>query len=79
MIQKDQCLPPHVPLFSPVIKSLRNKENYDYPETTDTLRTKKDDTSRTNRDDSVENVKSMKNTNYDDEYKKNNSQHQDGN
>ena len=79
MIQKDQCLPPHVPLFSPVIKSLRNEENYDYPETTDTLRTKKDDTARTNWDYSIENVKTMKNTDDDDEYKEDNLQHQDSN
>ena len=35
--------------------------------------------SRTDQDDSIEDVKSMKNTNYDDEYKEDNSQHQHGN
>ena len=35
--------------------------------------------SRTNQDDSLKNVKSMKNKNYDDKYKENNSQHQYGN
>ena len=35
--------------------------------------------SRTNRDDSIKNMKSMKNTNYYDKYKEDNSQNQDGN
>ena len=78
-VQKYQCLPPHVPLFPPGSKSLINEANNDNHETTDTSRTDKDDTSITNRDDSMENVKSMKNTNDDDEYKEENSQHQDGN
>ena len=78
-IQRDQCLPPHLPPFPPGFKSLRNEENYDYNETKDTSSTDKDDTSRTNQDDSIENLKSMKNTNDDEKYKEENSQHQDGN
>ena len=35
-LQNDQCLPPHVPPFNPGIKSLRNEENDDNLETTDT-------------------------------------------
>ena len=35
--------------------------------------------SRTDKYDSIENVKSIKNTKYDDKYKEENSQHQDGN
>ena len=50
----------HVPPFSSGCILLRNKANYDNPETTDTLRTDKDDTSCNNRDDSIENVKAMK-------------------
>ena len=33
-LQKDQCLPPHVPPFLTGFKSLRNEANYDNPETT---------------------------------------------
>ena len=61
------------------MKSLKNEANGDSPETTDTLCPDKYDTSRTNRDDSIENVKSMKKTNDDKKYKRDNSQHQDGN
>ena len=68
-LQKYQCLPPHVPPFPTGFKSVRNEANYDNPETTYTSRTDKYDTSRTNRDDYIENVKSMNNTNDDDEYK----------
>ena len=64
VLQKYQCLPQHVPPFPPGFKSLINEANYDNPETTDNSRTDKDDTSRTNADDPIENVKSMKNTNY---------------
>ena len=78
-LQKYQCLPPHVPPFPPGFKSLRNEANDDNPETKDTSRTDKDDTSPTNWYDSIENVKSMKNTNDDDKYKEDNLQHQDGN
>ena len=53
-LQKYQWLPPQVPPFYPGFKSLRNKANYDNPETKDTSRTDKDDTSRTNWDDSIE-------------------------
>ena len=78
-LQKYQCLSPHLPLFPSGFKALRNKSNYDNPETTDTSRTDKDDTSHTNQDDSIENVKYMKNINDDEKYKEDNSQHQDGN
>ena len=78
-IPKDPCLTPHVNTFPPGMKSLRNKENDDNPETTDTSRTDKDDTSRTNQDGSVENVEDMKNTNYDDECREYTSQHKDVN
>ena len=61
------------------MKSLRNEENYDNPETADTSRTDKYDTSHTNRDDFIESVKYIKNSNYDEEYKEDNSQYQDGN
>ena len=46
-LEKDQCFPPHVPTFYPGFKSVRNKENDDNPESKDTSRTDKDDTSRT--------------------------------
>ena len=55
-LPKYQCLPPHVPQFPPGFKSLRNEENDDNPETTDTSHTDKDDTSCTNQDDSIENM-----------------------
>ena len=66
-IQKYQCLPPHVPPFPPGFKSLRNKANDNNHESTDTSRTDKYNMSRTNQYYSIENVKSMKNTN--DDYK----------
>ena len=66
-LQKYQRLPPHVPPFPPIFKSLRNEPNDDNPETTDTQRTNKYDTSRNNQDDSIEILKSTKNTNDDDE------------
>ena len=78
-LQKFKILPPHVPPFTPGFASLRKEANDDNHESTDTSRTDKDDTSLTNWDDSIENVKSMKNTNDDDRYKKDNLQHQDGN
>ena len=78
-IQKDKWLPPHFSPFPPGFKSLRNEANDDDTETTDTSCTDKDDTPCTNWDDYIENVKAMKNTNDDDEYKQDNSQHQDGN
>ena len=68
-IQKDKFLPPHLPPFPPGFKSLRNEANDDDPGTTDTSCTDKDDTPCTNWDDYIENVKAMKNTNDDDEYK----------
>ena len=40
-----ECLPSHVPPFSSLIKSLRNKVKDDNLETTDTSVTDKDDTS----------------------------------
>ena len=52
-LQKEQCLPPHVPPFPPRFKSLRNEANDDNPETTDTSHTGEDDRSRSNRDDSI--------------------------
>ena len=57
---------------------MKNEANDDNTETTDTSRTDKDDTSRTNRDDFIEIRKPLKKY-YDDEYKEDNSQHQDGN
>ena len=71
-IQKYQCLPPQVPPFTSRFKSTRNEANNDNLETTDTSRTDKDDTLRTNLDDSIENMKTMKKTNYDNEYKEDN-------
>ena len=68
-IKKYQCLPPHVTPFPPGFKSLRNKADDDNPETKDTSRIDKYDTSLTNRDGSIENLKAMENTNDDDEYK----------
>ena len=61
---KYQYFPSHIPPFSSVFKSLRNKENYDNPETIDTSLTDKDDMSHTNRYDSIENVKGMKTNDY---------------
>ena len=58
-MQKYQCLPSHVPPFSSGIKSLRNEENDDNPETIDNSRTDKDDTSNTNRDDYIKDVKDI--------------------
>ena len=72
-IQKYQCLPPNVTPFPPKFKSLRNEANDDNPESTDTSHTDKYNTSRTYSDGSIENVKSTKNKNYDDEYKEVNS------
>ena len=63
--KKDQCLTPEVPPFLPGNKSLRNEENDDKSETTDTSHTEKYGTSHANRDDSIANVKGMKNTNDD--------------
>ena len=77
--KNNQCLTSDVPPFLPGNKLLRNQENDDDPETTDTSHTEKEDTSYTNQDDSIENVKDMKNTNDDDKYKENTSKHQDGN
>ena len=68
-IKKDQSLPPHVPKFPPVFKSLIKQVDDDYHESIDTSRTDKDDISHTNQYDSIENLKSMKNKNYDDKYK----------
>ena len=78
-LQKDQCLPPHIPPFPLVFKSLRNEANDYNPETTDTSRTDKYDMPRTNWDDSIENVKSMIKTNDDDKYKEGDLRHQHGN
>ena len=47
-LPKYQFLQSHIPPFSSGFKLLRNKANDDNPETTDTSRTDKDDTSRTN-------------------------------
>ena len=68
-LQNDQCLTPHLPPFPPGFKSLRNEADNYNPETTDTSCIDEYDMSRTNRDDSIENVKSIKNTNDDDKYK----------
>ena len=78
-IKKYQSLPPHVPKFSPGFKSLRNEADGDNHEYTDTSRTDKDDMSLTNQDNSIENLKSMKNKNDNEEYKEENLQHQNGN
>ena len=78
-LEKYQSLPPHVPPFPPVFKSLRDEENDDNPGYTYSSRTDKYYMSRTDRDDSIENVKSVKNTYDDDKYKEENSQHQHGN
>ena len=78
-LKKDQWLTPEVPLFLPGNKSLRNKENDNNPETTDTSHTEKDDMSHTNQDDSIANVKDMKNTNDDEKHKKDTPKHQYGN
>ena len=43
-IKKDQSLPPHVPKFRPVCKSLRNEADDNHPESTYTSRTDKYDT-----------------------------------
>ena len=66
-LQKYQCPPPHVSSFYSWFKSLRNEENDDNSETIDTSRTDKYDTSRTYQDDYMENLKSMKDINDDDE------------
>ena len=58
---------------------MRNEANDNNRENTDTSRTDKDDMSCTNRDDSIENMKSMKNTNDDKKYKDDNLQHRDVN
>ena len=55
-IEKDKILPPHVPPFPPVFKSLRNEANDDNPETIYTSSTDKDDTSHTDQYDSIVNV-----------------------
>ena len=78
-LQKYQCLRPNVLLFSSVFESLRNEVSGDNTETTDTSRNDKENMSCNNWDDSIENVKAMKNKNYDGEYKEDNSQHQHGN
>ena len=62
-----KCITLDVPPFLPGNKSLRNQENDHNAETTDNSHTEKYDTSHTNQDDSVENVKDMKNINYDEE------------
>ena len=79
VLEKYQSLLPHVPKFSPVFKSLINEANDDHPEYTDTSRADRDDTSRNNWDDYIENLKSMNNTNDDDENKEDNLQHKQGN
>ena len=66
-LSKYQCLPPYIPSFSSVFKSLRKESNYDNPETIDTSHNDKYDTLLTNRYYSIENVKTMRNTNDDDE------------
>ena len=66
-IQKYQCLPPQVPTFPTIFKSLINEAKDDNPEITDTSFTDKDDTPLTNQDHLIENVKTTKNTKNDDE------------
>ena len=51
--KKYQRLTSDVPPFIPGMKSLRNEENDDNLETTDTSNTDKDDTSHTNQDDYI--------------------------
>ena len=57
-IEKYQSLPPHLPKFPPVFKSLRNDVENDYNESIYKSCTDKDDTPRTDKDDSIENLKS---------------------
>ena len=78
-IKKYRSLPPHVPKFPPRFKSLRNEADGDHNKYIDTSRTDRDDMSRTDQDDSIENLKSMRNKNYDDEYKDEILQHQHSN
>ena len=78
-IEKYKIIPPQVPKFTPGLKSLRNEANDDHPESTDTSRTDRDDTSRTYWYDYIENMKSTKNKIDDDKYKEENSKHQHGN
>ena len=59
-------------MFSSGFKSLRNEANDDNPETTDTSRTNKYDTSRTHRYYSIENVKATKKKNDDEKYREEN-------
>ena len=61
--------------FIPGNKRLLNKESDHNPETADTSRSEKDDTSYTGRCDSIAKVKDTKNTNDDED----SSKHQDGN
>ena len=75
----NQCLTPDVTPFLPVNKSLINEGNYNNPETINTSQYEKDDTSHTKREYFIANVKDMKNTNYDDKYKEDNSKYQYGN
>ena len=65
MIEKDQSIPPHLPKFPPVFKSLRNEAADDHHKYTYTSHTDKDDSSRTDKYESMENLKSMKNKNSD--------------
>ena len=77
-LKKDQCLTSDVPPCLPGMKSFRNKEHDDNPETTDTSYTNRDNMSNTIQYDYIVNVKYMKNTNDDDEYKEDTSKHHEG-
>ena len=79
VLNKDQCLTPDVPPFIPGNERLLNEENVDNPETKDTSKYEKDDTSLTSQNYSIEKLKDTKNTNDDDEYKEDTSKIQDGN
>ena len=63
LIEKDQSIPPHLPNCPPGFKYSRNEAADDHQESTDTLRTDKDDWSRTDKDEYIENIKAMKNKN----------------
>ena len=78
-LQTHQYLPPYVPQFPPGFKSFKNEANGDNNETTDISCTDKDNMSHTNQNDYIEYLKATKNTNDDDEYKEDNSKHQDSN
>ena len=60
VLNKDQCLTPDVPPFIPGNERLLNEENVDNPETKDTSKYEKDDTSLTSQNYSIEKLKDTK-------------------